>query len=236
MKKILISSILIAAVLASCSGSSSSGSTSLSSSNPLEPFADVAKMYSGISVGKMNTGRASEEEKDQATKANEARKKLVESGVGIEVTTEPGDESIEIIEPVKVVKVEPGNFCLYIDIECKIKMVESVPVESNGSSANRGLKLVGYAGETPCLVEYEPNSHPFALDNRDEVDGNPQYEMPEGAIYTMHQRHVIRPCWADRFAKLEKFVVTFTDDPDVAEAGLYDKMKAEFLDYNQTYK
>lgn len=232
MKKNLILSLVVATVLVSCSG----GTSPLSSKNPLEPFADVAKMYSGLSLGKAATGRSSDEENEQAIKANEERNKLVEIGVGIEVPTEPDDESIEILEPVKVVKVESGSFCLYIDIECKVKMVESVPIESNGSSDNRGLKLVGYNGDTPCLVEYEPNSHPFTLDNRDEVEGNPQYEMPEGAIYTMHQRHIVRPCWAERFAQLDKFVVTFSDDPDVAEADIYGKMKQEFLNYNQMYK
>ena len=232
MKKNFVFSLLIAVVLASCSG----GSSPLSSKKPLEGFADVAKMYSGISVGKMNTSRASDEEKDQITKANEARNELVKSGVGVEVPTEAGDESIEILEPVKVVKVEPNSFSLDIFIECKVKMLESVPRESNGSSDSRGLRLVGYADNAPCLVEYEPNSRPFTLENGDEVEGNIQYEFPEGAIYTLKQRHIIRPCWAERFAQLDKFVVTFSDDPDVAEAGIYGKMKEEFLNYNQMYR
>lgn len=232
MRKLYYLFVLAAAVLISCSG----GNSPLSSKKPLEEFADVAKMYSGISVGKMNTGRASDEEKDQVTKADESRNELIKSGVGVEVPTEAGDESIEVLEPVKVVKVEPNSFSMDIFIECKIKMLESVPRESNGSSDSRGLRLVGYAGDAPCLVEYEPNGHPFTLENRDEVEGNIQYELPEGAIYTLKQRHIVRPCWAERFAQLDKFVVTFSDDPDIAEAGIYGKMKEEFLNYNQMYK
>ena len=231
MKRNYLICMLAAAVLASCSG----GSSPLSSKKPLEAFADVAKMYAGLPVGKFNTNRASDEEVQQAQKANEARSELVKTGAGVEVPTEPGDESIEIVEPVKVVKVEPNSFSIDVFIECKVKMVESVPKESNGSDRDRNLMLVGYAGDNPCVVEYY-HSHKITLENRDEVEGNFQYELPEGAIYTFHERHVVRPCWADRYAQLDKFVVTFTDHPDIVEAAVWQHMKEEELSYNQMYK
>lgn len=67
MKNFLIC-MLTAAVLVACS----SGSSPLSSKKPLEAFADVAKMYTGVSVGKLNTNRASDKDVKQAQKANDA--------------------------------------------------------------------------------------------------------------------------------------------------------------------
>ena len=232
MKNNYLICLLAATVLVACS----SGSSPLSSKKPLEAFADVAKMYTGISVGKLNTNRASDEDVKQAQKANDARKKLMEDGVGVEVPTESAGDFFEIIEPVKVLKVEPGSCCIYFDIECKVKVLESIPIESERSVQNRGILLVGYADDKPCVVEYYPTNPKTTLENRDEVEGNLLYEFPEGAIYTIHEKHVVRPCWADRYAQLDKFVVTFSDDPDLEEAGVRTKMKEEELSYNQMYE
>lgn len=216
-----------ACIMVSCSGGSSSN-------KPLSPLADVAKMYDGLTH---NTTSPVDDDNSPIRKATRVHNEALRGWAGIIVPTESGNESIEILDPIQIVSGErEKTFQVDFAAECKVKMIDSVPRESDLSSNGlRGFAFIGYDGETPVLVIGGMNVKSPELENADEIDGMPSMEYPEGGIYTIRFNGEIPAYWANRYAKIEKFKVTFSDDPDIAESGVLQQMQEEKNTYIQSY-
>lgn len=132
----------ITCLLVSCSNVTSSKS-------PLGALAEIAKMYDGLSSETFSYNKGSETQKNQVKEADEKRKEVVSNWKVVEVPTMSFNESIEIVEPVKIVSTESGPFKIIANLECKVKLIDSVPKESNISSNGlRGFKIIGCKGDT----------------------------------------------------------------------------------------